>query len=41
MVGKNNAAIRAAGEEILGKTSGRGHPADKETWCRGNKFKKP
>ena len=29
---KNSAAIRKAGEEVLGKTSGKGPPADKETW---------
>ena len=29
---KNSAAIRKGGEEVLGKTSGKGPPADKETW---------
>ena len=33
--GMNSTAIRAAGEEILGKTSGIGPPADKETWWWG------
>jgi len=32
---KNSAAIIATGAEILGKTLGRGPPADKETWWWG------
>ncbi|KAG8225276.1 hypothetical protein J437_LFUL006509 [Ladona fulva] len=36
----NSNIIRKAGEEILGKTSGKGPPEEKETWCWNEEVQK-